>query len=100
MGFKYPPFEYPPTAKQLVGLGHDTPLRLLLEVPREGALTADQLVAFHATASTDPDVPTATQLVALEHAMPLRLSPAGEVTIAQVEPFHCSINVEENGENG
>ena len=67
---------------------------------RAGALTADQLVPFHDATSTDPDVPTATQLVALEHAISLRRCPAGEPTTDQVDPFHCSINVEAKGENG
>jgi hypothetical protein len=69
-----------PTAKQLVGLGHDTLNRLTSAAPfGVGLGTIDQAVPFHRSinvfALIDVDAndavsPTAKQLVALEHATP------------------------------
>jgi hypothetical protein len=85
-----------PTAKQLLGLAHDTPVRMLRSVPSGlGPVASDQVVPSHCSIKF---VPTATQLVALEHDT---LSSAllycgglfGLGTTDQVVPFHCSTRV-------
>ena len=110
--FHFVPFQYstsglrplwgptPPTAKQLVRVGHDTPLRTA-EVAG-GVFMIDQRVPFQCSARVLDELlfsnpPTAKQLLALGHATPARavfVEPEGrgEVTVDQTVPFHCSIN--------
>jgi hypothetical protein len=95
-----------PTAKQLVVLAHETPLRLDSMLPaRFGVAMTFQLVPFHRSTNvrddeSGPDVevsPTAKQLVAPGHEIPDRLvavAPfgAGLGTMFQLVPFHRSIS--------
>jgi hypothetical protein len=94
-----------PTARQLAALVHDTALKELRVAPIGLALvTIDQLEPFHSSTNvvTTPltsRLPTAKQLVALPHDTPYRLTPLtpigfGLATTDQLEPFHCSINVD------
>jgi hypothetical protein len=94
-----------PTARQLVALVHDTPLKELRVAPIGSALaTTDQLEPFHSSTNvvTTPltsRLPTAKQLVAVPHDTPYKsalLAPIGFglATTDQLEPSHCSINVD------
>jgi hypothetical protein len=89
----------PPTAKQVVGLGHDTPVRSALPVLLAVVIT-DHVVPFQRSinvrlAPFGPPPPTAKQLVALAHdtaASPLEVKPvrSGPRVIDQVVPSQCS----------
>ncbi len=91
-----------PTAMQLAVLGHDTPVRPLLDAfTGFGLATTDQLAPSHCSTSVPVGVelakalPTAVQLAAEGHDTLLRpysMAPAGAgvVTIDQVVPSHCS----------
>jgi hypothetical protein len=99
------PSKESPTAKQLVVLGHDTPLSKEAVAPVGlGLVRTDQLVPFHCSTSVvvapkwAEDEPTAKQLVALGHDTPfssdwIALVGFGVVTTDQLVPFHCSANV-------
>lgn len=62
---------FPPTAKQLVGLGHDNASRSAVgPAPEAGAGTIDQLVPFQCSINTPEFVdPTAKQSATPEHEM-------------------------------
>ena len=90
-----------PTAKQLVAVGHETPLKLV--VPEGlGLATIDQVVLFHCSASDFwvvplEEEPTAKQLVVVGHDTPFKtveVDPArlGLATIDHVVLIHCSTN--------
>jgi hypothetical protein len=93
-----------PTAVHAVADAHDTPDREVYELPVGlGVGWIAQPVPFHRSANASvPELlvkyPTAVHAVADVHDTPaswLLLAPAGlgEVWIAQLEPFHCSVNV-------
>src|SRR5258706_5102357 len=79
----------PPTAKQLVALGQETPLSSLISAPMGfGLVSTDQVVPFQRSTSVVWSVyPTAMQFVALKHDSPNRTpfgGPAGLVLAATV----------------
>jgi hypothetical protein len=82
----------PPTAKQLVGVPHDTAESALAEPPT-GSGAIDQFVPFHRSINVLPPPPTARQEVVLGHATPVRNDSGvyGLVAIDQAEPFQCSM---------
>jgi hypothetical protein len=101
---------YPPAAKQVVAVGHDTPSSSVsIELFGLGTVTSDQLVPSQCSAmglavntvalfGEFDAYPTAKQFVALEQDTPLSVTvvaPAGVglATIDHVVPFHCSISV-------
>ena len=93
-----------PTATQLVAELHETPFSTVAEPPvRLGACCTDQVLTFQCSASTmkevvgEPEEPTAVQFVA--EAQETAFSQASSALagtaaawIAQVLPFHCSVN--------
>jgi hypothetical protein len=90
-----------PTARQLVVVGQDTPLRLL-SVLGFGLVMIDQLVPFQRStnvlvALVVEESPTATQLVVLGQDTPERMLVSalvlGLVMIDQLVPFQCCTKV-------
>jgi hypothetical protein len=95
---------YEPTAKHVVVVGHDTPLRPLPDAPAGlGLASIDHVVPFHSSTNVlggaaAVNVPTAKHRVVVGHdtpARPLLVAPTGLglATIDQVVPFHCSTKV-------
>jgi len=88
-----------PTAKQLVMVGQDTPLRSALAAP-DGlvVVTAAQVVPFHCSTNVVPValLPTAVQVDVFEHDTATSRSSvvgSGDAVIVQAIPFQCSVNV-------
>jgi hypothetical protein len=96
------PVEELPAAKQLVVLGHDTPVRTLLVAPAGlGLAMMDQLGLMGSKRNTsvwfdEPPEPTAKQRDALRQFTPFRTPPPigfGLATTDQLTPFQRSTSV-------
>ena len=91
--FDVDPVVTSPTAKQLVGLEHETLAKLLVSPVGAGLGTADHCVPFQREMDGRPGPsPTAKQLVALGHAIPCSGPEAGLATSDHAVPFHRSMS--------